>query len=90
MCVFAIWFEFVIVATTEPTVATPLAMPNFYVYYITRNCKEFRQSLTAFEAKWVPVLHGSVHREFSLQLDKGPWQVFFMQSWKPSSCIDGI
>ena len=90
MCVFAIWFEFVIVATTEPTVATPLAMPNFYVYYITRNCKEFRQSLTAFEEKWALVLHGSVHRQFSLRPDEGTWKGFFMQSWKPSSCIDDI
>ena len=94
---FSIWLEFVAFSAIKPKTATPPTMPNFYVYYITRNCKEFREVLSKFQKKLTPVLGGPVHRQLSLRPDAimgiaasrdGHCQSLSMQSWKPSSCND--
>ena len=94
---FSIWLEFVAFSAIKPKTATPPTMPNFYVYYITRNCKEFREVLKKFQKKLTPVLGGPVHRQLSLRPDAimgiaasrdGHCQSLSMQSWKPSSCND--
>ena len=75
-------------SSTKPKAATtPLTMPNFcsfYVYYITRNCREFRQVLENFPEKFTPVSGGPVHRKFSLRTENGPDPNLLMQSWELS------
>jgi len=94
---FSILLEFVVFSAIKPKATTPPTMPNFYVYYITRNCKEFREVLKKFQKKLTPVLGGPVHRQLSLRPDAimgiaasrdGHCQSLSMQSWKPSSCND--
>ena len=94
---FSILLEFVVFSAIKPKATTPPTMPNFYVYYITRNCKEFRQVLDNFQEKFAPMFGGPVHRQFSLRPDAimgiakslhGHCQSLLMQSWKPSSCND--
>jgi hypothetical protein len=95
--VFSIWLEFVAFSAIKPKTDTPQTMPHFYVYYITRNCKEFRDSLLNFQKKITPVSGGPVHRQLSLRPDaimgiakslQGHCQSLLVQSWKPSSCND--
>ena len=96
---FSIWLEFVAFSAIQPKTATPQTMPNFYVYYITRNCHEFRDSLLNFQNKFTPVSGGPVHRQLSLKIRPDATmgiakslqrhcQSLLMQSWKPSSCND--